>query len=274
MFYTAYLPILSGSSFDRFGQRYNVSIVSPDHVTLRADAYAEYSRVYISAGLVVAYFGGFALITAAVVHTTLYHGKFVLDRLRGRRMMPDDVHARLMRKYPSVPSWWYVAVLVSGLGMSVLLTSAYGTGLPIWALCLAILIPVAYMLPFGFIFAMSGLPAGVNLVSELLASWLLPGKPLPVMMFKTISQQTTTFGLLFSQDQKLAHYMKIAPHNIFFVQILSIVVNSMVQILAKDYLRDHVEGLCDPNQPQRFTCPTVNIFYTASIIWGAIGCCH
>ncbi|KAJ1035190.1 hypothetical protein NDA18_000786 [Ustilago nuda] len=271
MLYTAYLPILSGSSFDRFGQGYNVSIVSQDHITLRADAYADYSRVYISAGLVVAYFGGFALITAAVVHTALYHGRFVLDRLRARRTMPDDVHARLMRKYPSVPSWWYVAVLITGLGMSMLLTTAYGTGLPIWALCLAILIPVAYMLPFGFIFAMSGLPAGVNLVSELLASWLLPGKPLPVMMFKTISQQTTTFGLLFSQDQKLAHYMKIAPRNIFFVQILSITVNSIVQILAKDYLRDHIEGLCDPNQPQRFTCPTVNIFYTASIIWGAIG---
>lgn len=271
MLYTAYLPILSGSSFDRFGQGYNVSIVSPDRHTLRVDAYAGYSRVYISAGLVVAYFGGFALITASVVHTMLYHGKFVLDRLRARRMMLDDVHARLMRKYPSVPSWWYIAVLGTGLAMSVLLTTAYGTGLPIWALCLAILIPVAYMLPFGFIFAMSGLPAGVNLVSELLASWLLPGKPLPVMLFKTISQQTTTFGLLFSQDQKLAHYMKIAPRNIFFVQVLSIVVNSIVQILAKDYLRDHIVGLCDPNQPQRFTCPTVNIFYTASIVWGAIG---
>lgn len=268
---TAYLPIISSMSFDRFGQRYNVSIVSPDHTTLRTDAYANYSQVYISAGLIVAYFGGFALITAAVVHTTLYHGKFVWERLRGRRTMPDDVHARLMRRYASVPFLWYILVLNVGLGMAMFLCAAYSTGLPIWALCLAILIPVAYMLPFGFIFAMSGLPAGVNLVSELLASWLIPGKPLPVMMFKTISQQTTTFGLLFAQDQKLAHYMKIAPREIFCVQLLSIFVNSVVQILAKNYLRDHIEGLCDPNQPQRFTCPTVNIFYTASIIWGAIG---
>ncbi len=143
-------------------------------------------------------------------------------------------------------------------------------GLPIWALSLAIVIPVAYMVPFGFIFAMSVLPAGVNLVSELLASWLLPGRPLPVMMFKTIAQQTTTFGLLFSQDQKLGHYMKIPPREVFFIQITSVVVNSIMQILAKDFLRDHIDGLCDPNQPQRFSCPTVNIFYTASIIWGAI----
>lgn len=127
------------------------------------------------------------------------------------------------------------------------------------------------MLPFGFIFAMSGLPAGVNLVSEMLASWILPGKPLPVMMFKTIRQQTTTFGLLFAQDQKLGHYMKIAPREIFCIQVLSIVVNSVMQIMAKNYLRDHVRGICDPTQPKRFTCPGVNIFYTASIIWGAIG---
>lgn len=269
--HTAYLPIISASSFDRFAQPYNVSIVSPDHMTLRKDAYANYSQVYISAGLVVAYFGGFALITAAAVHTALYHGRFIWNRLRTKRTLPDDVHARLMRRYAAVPSWWYAVALVSGIGMLVFLTTAYSTQLPIWALCLAILIPAVYLLPFGFIFAMSGLPAGVNLVSELLASWLLPGKPLPVMMLKTISQQTTTFSLLFAQDQKLAHYMKIAPRKIFFVQVLSILVNSVMQIVAKDYLRDHIQGLCDPNQPQRFTCPTVNIFYTASILWGAIG---
>ncbi|SNX82054.1 related to oligopeptide transporter [Melanopsichium pennsylvanicum] len=269
--YTSYLPILSGSSFDRFGQKYNVTIVSPDHITLRTDAYDDYSQVYISAGLVVAYFGGFALITAAVVHTALYHGRFIWDRLRSRRTMPDDVHARLMRRYAAVPLLWYFITLNIGLLSAIFLAAAYRTGLPIWALCLAILIPVAYMLPFGFIFAMSGLPAGVNLVSELLASWLLPGKPLPVMLFKTVSQQTTTFGLLFAQDLKLGHYMKIAPRSIFWVQLLSIVVNSIIQILAKNYLRDHVQGLCDENQPQRFTCPTVNIFYTASVIWGAIG---
>ncbi|CBQ71114.1 related to oligopeptide transporter [Sporisorium reilianum SRZ2] len=269
--HTAYLPILSGSSFDRFGQRYNVSMVSSSHSTLRADAYANYSQVYISAGLIVAYFGGFALITAAVVHTTLYHGRFVWDRLRTKRAMPDDVHARLMRKYASVPFWWYGVVLAVGLGMSVFLTAAYSTHLPIWALGLAVLVPAAYMLPFGFIFAMSGLPAAVNLVSEILASWLLPGRPLPVMMFKTVSQQTLTFGLLFSQDQKLGHYMKIAPRQIFFVQILSILVNSFMQILAKNYLRDHIPDVCDPAQPQHFVCEPVQIFHTASIIWGAIG---
>lgn len=269
--HTAYFPILSGNSFDRFGRHYNVSVVSPDHKSLHAEAYNAYSQVYISAGLVIAYFGGFALITAAVVHTALYHGRFILNRLRTRRAMPDDVHARLMRRYVAVPGTWYLAALTCGLAMSVLLAAAYGTGLPIWALLLAILIPAAYLLPFGFIFAMSGLPAGVNLLSELVASWLLPGKPLPVMMFKTFSQQTMTFGLLLSQDQKLAHYMKIAPRSIFAVQVLSILVNSTMQILAKNYLRDHVHALCDPDQKERFSCPTVNIFYTASIIWGAIG---
>lgn len=269
--HTSFMPLLSGSSFDRFGQHYNVSRVSPDHKTLHADAYAAYSQVYISAGLVVAYFGGFALITAAVVHTTLYHGRFVLERLRSRMAVSDDVHARLIRKYPSVPVLWYVVLLIIGLGMAIVLTAAYDTGLPIWALMLAILIPVAYLLPFGLIFAISSLPAGTNLVAELLASWLLPGKPLPVMMFKTVSQQTTTFSLLFAQDQKLGNYMKIGPRSVFLVQITSIIVSSAVQIVTKDFLRSRIKDLCDPNQAQRFTCPTVNIFFTASVIWGAIG---
>ncbi|EST05900.1 Oligopeptide transporter, OPT superfamily [Kalmanozyma brasiliensis GHG001] len=269
--HTAYLPILSGASFDRFGQHYNVTLVSPDRHTLLEEAYEGYSQVYISAGLIVTYFGGFAAITTTIVHTALYHGRFVWGRMRSNRGLPDDVHARLMRRYAGVPLLWHAVLLIAGLAMSVCLATAYGTGLPIWALCLAILIPIIYIIPLGFIFATSGYPPGVNLVSELLASWVLPGRPLPVMMFKAIGQQTLSFALLFAQDQKLAHYMKVAPQPIFLVQVLSILVNSVVQMLTKNFMRDHIVDLCDPDQPQYFTCPGVNLFYTASVLWGAIG---
>ncbi|PWZ01485.1 LOW QUALITY PROTEIN: OPT oligopeptide transporter [Testicularia cyperi] len=260
---TAYLPMLSGASFDRFGSFYNVTRVSPDHRSFDQTAYEGYSPVYISAGLVMAYFGGFALITAAIVHTALYHGGLVFDIVRGRST-PDDVHARLMKKYTTVPLRCILAV---GLSMSLVLAAGYHTSLPVLAVLLALLIPAVYMLPFGFIFAMSGLPAGVNLLSEVMVSYLLPGKPMPVMMFKTLSQQTMTSGL----DQKLGHYMKIPPRAIFWIQSTSIIINSFIQVAAKNFMRDHINGLCMPNQEDKFTCPATRIFYTASVIWGVIG---
>lgn len=267
---TAYFPMLSGASYDRFGSHYNVSTVSPDHRTFDSDAYQAYSPIYISAGLIVAYFGGFALITSAIVHAALYHGSFIV-RIFRQQPAPDDVHARLLKRYKSVPLRWYGGLLLAGIAMTLFLATGYGTGLPMWAVLVSILIPAVYMLPFGFIYAMSGLPMGVNLLSELVASYLLPGKPMPVMMFKTISQQTLTFALLLAEDQKIGHYMKIPPRSVFLVQVLSIMINSVIQILAKNFLRDRITGLCESDQKDQFNCPTVTIFYTASVIWGAIG---
>ena len=65
--------------------------------------------------------------------------------------------------------------------------------------------------------------------------------------------------------------MKLAPRTVFTVQILSLVVCGMVQAATKEWVVSHIPDLCSPDEPSRFTCPTVNVFYTASVLWGVIG---
>ena len=102
------------------------------------------------------------------MHTALYHGKSLIDGVRKIRVENDDIHAKLMRNYREVPEWWYfllfwvwrLLLLRWVLWLSVWdkwliyvrsVDLAYGgTGLGL------VFLPIAYKLPSGLIFAMTG----------------------------------------------------------------------------------------------------------------------
>lgn len=121
---TAFLPISTSSVFDRFGEPYNTTrVLSSDALHLNATAYEAYSPIFLPAGYATAYCFQFLLATALLVHTGLYHGPDLWRRLRTphRSCAEDDVHMRLMRYYTEVPDWWYAALMLLALGLSMVL---------------------------------------------------------------------------------------------------------------------------------------------------------
>jgi len=147
------LPVLSSSTFDNTGAKYNISrVLSGGRLDLAA--YEAYSPMYISMAYSISYVRpdvsfpssparsdrlldpaardvevadssvflqglNFAAVTAIVVHTFLYSRKEIWSRLRDSRAGGEDVHKRLMRSYREVPDWWYgvFTVVVLGLGI-------------------------------------------------------------------------------------------------------------------------------------------------------------
>lgn len=52
----------------------------------------------------------FAAFTCVPVHVFLWHYKEIKDGIMGRAKL--DIHARLMRKYPKTPWYWFAAITV------------------------------------------------------------------------------------------------------------------------------------------------------------------
>lgn len=102
----AYLPISSTTAFDRFGEAYNYTQVIGADLRFNATSYTEYSPLYLSASYAMAYIFSFALTTAAVVHTVLFHGPRIWQGIKGNKVEEDDVHSRMMKVYPDVPDWY------------------------------------------------------------------------------------------------------------------------------------------------------------------------
>ncbi|GAV99171.1 oligopeptide transporter [Lentinula edodes] len=248
----SYFPISDNQPYDRFGLPYNITRVLTKDDIFNQTAYAEYSPLYLPATYAVCYLIAFALSTCVITHTLLYHGKALLAGVKRIRVESDDIHAKLMRSYPEVPEWWYLLSIVTFFSLAIIAVEVWHAGVPIWALLLAIALPVIYILPSGFIYAMTGQGITLNIVAQIIPGTLLPGNPMANMVFKAYSVQTLSEATSFVQDLKLGHYIKIPPRATFLVQLISTILASFVQVGVKQWIFAHV-------------------FFTASAVWGLIG---
>jgi len=128
-----------------------------------------------------------------------------------------------------------------------------------------------YVVPIGMIQAVTNRQVGLNVVTELIIGYMLPGKPNAMMIFKTYGYITMSQAMQFTADFKLGHYMKIPPRAMFWSQIISTIIAGTVQLGVQSWMFSNVTDLCEPDQKDNFTCASTHVFGTASIIWGVIG---
>ena len=171
------------ASYDRFGQVYNISaIFNTETRAFDLEAYNKYSALYLPGPFAIVYLIAFAMATALLTHTILYHGKSLIDGIKRVRVEEDDIHAKLMKHYPEVPDSWYATLGLAFFIVGVVCVEVWPTKMPVYALALSILLPAIYMLPCGFIYAVTGQGLAINLLAEIIPAGLLPGQPLPNMV--------------------------------------------------------------------------------------------
>ncbi|KAF9921304.1 hypothetical protein FBU30_008702 [Linnemannia zychae] len=262
-------PILSALSFQVNGSIYNVSAILDSNGYLDENAYRTYGPLRISGFFALTYGVGFAALTATIVHTLLYHRKEIAQRWKSAATGREDVHARLMSAYPEVPDWWYALLFAVMVTLSFITVVRYDY-MPWWALILALLIAVIFVVPVGILQAVTNQQPGLNIVTEYVIGYLLPGRAIANVTFKTYGYIVNVQALNFVADLKLGHYMKIPPQSMFLVQIISSVVACSINLGTATWLMKTKPNICtDAAYP--FTCRSTRTFYSASVIWGAIG---
>jgi OPT family small oligopeptide transporter len=267
----SHFPICANKPYDKYGKVYNITRVLTPQDTFDQEAYDNYSPLYLPTSYAITYLLAFALSTCVVVHTLLYHGVTLLNGLKKMRVEKDDIHAKLMRNYPEVPDWWYATSFIVFFSLAIIAMEVWHTGVPIWSLLLSVIIPMVYVLPGGFIFAMTGQQITVNLLAQIIPGQLLPGNPIANMVFKAYSVQTLTEATEFVQDLKLGHYIKVPPRSTFRVQVVSTILAAFVQVGVKNWMFANIPDICSQHQKSSLTCPHNQVFFTASAIWGLIG---
>ena len=269
--YAQYLPISSSGSYDRYGGTYNVSkIINPETLSFNEQAYKEYSPLFLSTTFAISYGLSFASILATLVHTALFHGPEIVEQVKMKEK--PDVHYRLMKEnYKEVPDWWFFIVFLVFFGMAIATVRAWPTEMPVWALVVALLIAIVFLLPVAIIYSRTNIAVGLNVVTEFIIGYMVPGKPLAMMFFKTYGYITNNQAVTFAQDMKLGHYMKIAPRLMFTAQLIAAIWGSLVQVSVLRWAYGSIDELCTPHQKNHYTCPNGRVFFNASIIWGVIG---
>ena len=264
--YAAYMPMQSRTSYDNTGATYNVTrILTPDN-QLNLTAYQEYSPLFLSTTFALSYGLSFASITATIVHAILFFRKQIWTQARRALHEQPDIHARLMSKYRPVPEWWYMCVFVVMFVFGIVCIEVWPTDFPVWGFVLALVIAYFYIIPIGMIQAITNQQVGLNVITELIVGYAIPGRPLAMMMFKTWGYITMYQALQFASDFKLGHYMKIPPRTMFWCQVVACAISGTVQLGVQSWMFTNIPDMCSPEQKNGFICPSTEVFGTASII--------
>jgi len=271
VWFSSFLPISSRGSFDNTGAAYDVSQILNADSTINLQKYHNYSPLFLSTTFAISYGLSFASITATLTHTFLYFRKQIWTQARKAMHEQPDIHARLMSVYRQVPEWWYATIFLSMFVLGIISIEVWPTQFPVWAFVLALVIAFVYVIPIGMIQAITNQQIGLNVITELIIGYMLPGRPIAMMMFKTWGYITMAQALTFASDFKLGHYMKIPPRPMFFGQVVATMVAGTVQLGVQAWMFTHIEDICAPHQKDGFICPSTEVFGTASIIWGVIG---
>ncbi|EJC97675.1 OPT oligopeptide transporter [Fomitiporia mediterranea MF3/22] len=270
VFFAKFLPMSSTLAFDNTGLPYDPTVVIQNG-EFNVDAYKSYSPVFIPVTLAMAYAISFASMTGVFVHTFLWYRHDIIRQFRRSLRDQRDVHSRLMSVYPEVPMLWYLGVLVIAFVMGVITIEVFDTKMPVWALVFALGIALIFLLPVGMIQAITNQTVAMQVFAELIAGYVIPGRPVALMIFKTFCFISLSQAVAFLGDLKLGHYMKVPPRTMFTAQIVATILAVFVSLGVQDWMFGNIPDLCSPDQKARFICPSTSTFATAALIWGGIG---
>ncbi|KAJ8500158.1 hypothetical protein OPV22_010710 [Ensete ventricosum] len=269
-------PIFSDGLFTSTGQSYNISSIIDPNFHLDIKAYEKNGPLYLSALFAMTYGVGFASLTATVSHVLLFHGSQIWQMSKSALKEKMDIHTRLMSRYDQVPHWWFIIILVANVALTIFACEYFidQLQLPWWGVLLACFIAFFFTLPVGIIKATTNQTPGLNVITEYIIGYLYPGRPVANMCFKVYGFISMKQALLFLEDFKLGHYMKIPPRTMFMAQVVGTLISALVYLGTASWLMMTIPDICNTEllpSDSPWTCPGDHVFYDASVIWGLIG---
>ncbi|TVY16127.1 Oligopeptide transporter 2, partial [Lachnellula arida] len=282
MYNTAYLPINSSSAYTNNGTSYKVQHIVVNN-KLDETLYQQYSPPFYTAGYILTVGANFAFYpvyflyimvnqwsTVSEAYVNFYKG---LRHGRGNYEGAMDVHSRLMSKYKEVPDWWFLLILVAAIVVSIVFLEIYPLDTPVWLVFVMIGINLVFAVPLSFLSATTGTNLGLGSLIQVITGFILPNNPNAFLFAQTLgSWALAGYGDNYVQDQKMAHYCKIAPRAVFRSQIGTIIITCFVAVGTQDFILTSVKGLCTPTQPSKFTCANDGFpLYASSLMWGLLG---
>lgn len=175
-----------------------------------------------------------------------------------------------MQYYPAVPLWWYSIIGIIAFAFLCTAIKIIPTQLPIWAAVIGIFLSFTLAIPLSMLQATTNQPVPTQVMYEVIAGYMLPGRPIANVIFKTFGC-TIYQASIFAGDLKFGHYMKVPPRIMFTIQIIATIIGCIWVTVIQYWMLNNIEDICTPQQKQGFICPSSTVFSTASVIFGAVG---
>ncbi|KND86496.1 Oligopeptide transporter 2 [Tolypocladium ophioglossoides CBS 100239] len=185
----------------------------------------------------------------------------------------DDPFTKLMRNYPEVPDWWFLMIaLVAFIFAIVIVNNWPQLNTPVWTMFFVLGLNLVFLIPMSYLYAISGTTEGLNVVTELIVGYALPGHPEALMFVKAFGYNINGQADNYISDQKMGFYAKVPPRAMYRGQVLSAIITALVAYGVVQFTDTQIPGICTPDQVSKFNCENGSqVYFSSSVVWGAIG---
>ncbi|KAG0349228.1 hypothetical protein BG004_000452 [Podila humilis] len=266
---------LTSRLFDDNGVFFDINkAMTPEHVLdeakYNAGVPANMAPMYA-----LGFMTSFIALAGCCSHVFFFHGKELWSTWKQAVASDkEDIHTKMMKVYPEVPQLWYAGFYVIMAALACIGCEFYGTQLPWWGLLFALALGFVLTLPIGVMNAVTGYGPGLNVITELVIGYILPGKPIANMTFKCYGYMAMYQCNLLLSDLKLGHYMKIPPRSMFVGQFWGTIVGSVFNYITMILIIDSQRAALDKTKPDPnglWTGQRVETFWGSGLIYGALG---
>ncbi|TIA74608.1 hypothetical protein E3P91_00846 [Wallemia ichthyophaga] len=263
------LPMSTGL-FTKNHQAFDVQGVLTPDLKLDLNSWDQQKPLLLTPYFSVFYLCSFATFTATIVHVILwYSGDIKASLLSARKEKTSQEEVA-----QSVPKSYYISTFVITFVVAAIACAQPIIQLPFWALSLSVLMAAVCLIPLGIIRAVSGQSIGLNVLSELVIGYIMPGKPVANAVFKTFAYNSLSQSLDLIEDSKLGMMIHCPQKDVFICQYIGTAIGAIVNFVVLqnviDTKRPYLDGtLVDPTG--QYTGRSPRIMFSASVIWGLVG---
>ncbi|CAL1709266.1 unnamed protein product [Somion occarium] len=272
------LVFMSTSLFGLDGRSYNQSAILTSENKLDTEKLAELGLPRYTSTYTISQMCYNFSLGAALVHVAIWYWKDLRRAFGGFRFLKngqdiDDPHYQQMKKYPEVPQWWYLLVLV--LSVAVGIGCSYTTGealLPWWSVILFTVLSFVIAICLGFISATTGFTLSIKYAIQILAAFIHPGQPIANMYVNLYGNSTAFQTLYMLQDLKLGQYTKLPPRATFVAQMAGSILGSIFNYtMMTSIVSNNRDVLLDPVGTRVWSGWIIQQYNSSSVAMGTLG---
>jgi len=266
-------PFLSQLLYYQNGTEYDqLSILNPD-LSLNSTLLEEQGLPYYAAAQLLYTVSRTIYVGASVTHFFLWYWPTFSDIIKGYWTKEcDDPHYQKMKIYKEVSNWAYVSLFLVCAALGIGLAYAAKSGLPAWALIIALIFAMFFAPIIGTLNATVGYAPLIQNLTQMVCGALVPGKPVANMYFTLYGENPVTQALLLLADLKTGQYTKVPPRVTFGVQFIGTVVGGILNfVIMRVVLTSQRDTLLNVQGSNIWSGQQAQSYNSAAIAWGALG---
>ncbi|KAH9816870.1 putative oligopeptide transporter [Melampsora americana] len=226
----AHLPFISYDILDNDGVRYNLTRALFANGTENTVEVENMGLPSYATSIVIGIAGTAFSVSSAIAAAISFNWKELSTIFSSSNpdASQEDPHRSITKHYPDFPTWGFLALGISAIGLSFYCSATAGSGLSVYALGFAFVLSAVLSFAAVFFYGTVGIPLHCQRVVQMLGGVLFPGNAIGNLWFTLYGSTSVNQCVNMSKDLKLGQYMNLPTLCVVIGQVFGTILGGLI----------------------------------------------